>query len=47
MLRASVAAEAAGVPSSTLVCDGFLGLASLPRRFKEMGVDAVVSGMGC
>ena len=22
-------------------------LASLPRRFKEMGVDAVVSGMGC
>ena len=28
MLRASVAAEAAGVPSSTLVCDGFLGLAA-------------------
>jgi len=22
-------------------------LASLPRRFKELGVDAVVSGMGC
>ena len=22
-------------------------LASLPRKFKEMGVDAVVSGMGC
>jgi len=22
-------------------------LASLPRRFREMGVDAVVSGMGC
>ncbi len=22
-------------------------LASLPRRFKEMGVDAVISGMGC
>jgi hypothetical protein len=28
VLRASVAAEAAGVPSSTLVCDGFLGLAA-------------------
>ena len=28
MLRASVAAEAAGVPSSTLVCEGFLGLAA-------------------
>ena len=27
MLRASVAAEEAGVPSSTLVCEGFLGLA--------------------
>lgn len=22
-------------------------LAGLPRRFKEMGVDAVISGMGC
>jgi hypothetical protein len=22
-------------------------LASLPRRFKELGVDAVISGMGC
>jgi len=22
-------------------------LASLPRKFKEMGVDAVISGMGC
>jgi hypothetical protein len=22
-------------------------LAALPRRFKELGVDAVVSGMGC
>ncbi|HEX2825046.1 MAG TPA: UGSC family (seleno)protein [Burkholderiales bacterium] len=28
MLRASAAAEAAGVPSSTLVCEGFLGLAA-------------------
>ena len=28
MLRASVAAEAAGYPSSTLVCEGFLGLAA-------------------
>lgn len=28
MLRASVAAEEAGVPSSTLVCEGFLGLAA-------------------
>ncbi len=28
MLRASAAAEAAGVASSTLVCDGFLGLAA-------------------
>ena len=27
MLRASAAAEAAGIPSSTLVCEGFLGLA--------------------
>ena len=27
MLRASVAAEAAGIPTSTLVCEGFLGLA--------------------
>ena len=27
MLRASVAAEAAGIPSSTLVCEGFLSLA--------------------
>ena len=25
MLRASAASEAAGVPSSSLVCDGFLG----------------------
>jgi hypothetical protein len=22
-------------------------LASMPRRFKELGVDAVISGMGC
>ena len=28
MLRASAAGEAAGVPSSTLVCEGFLGLAA-------------------
>ena len=28
MLRASVAAESAGVPTSTLVCEGFLGLAA-------------------
>ncbi|OGA21120.1 MAG: hypothetical protein A3I02_10000 [Betaproteobacteria bacterium RIFCSPLOWO2_02_FULL_67_26] len=28
MLRASAAAEGAGVPSSTLVCEGFLGLAA-------------------
>ena len=28
MLRASAAAEAAGIPSSTLVCEGFLGLAA-------------------
>jgi hypothetical protein len=28
VLRASAAAEAAGVPSSTLVCEGFLGLAA-------------------
>ena len=28
MLRASAAAETAGVPSSTLVCEGFLGLAA-------------------
>ena len=28
MLRASAAAEAAGVPSSSLVCEGFLGLAA-------------------
>lgn len=28
MLRASVAAEAAGIPTSTLVCEGFMGLAS-------------------
>jgi len=28
VLRASVAAEAAGYPSSTLVCEGFLGLAA-------------------
>ncbi|HZN24028.1 MAG TPA: UGSC family (seleno)protein [Burkholderiales bacterium] len=28
MLRASAAAEAAGIPSSTMVCDGFLGLAA-------------------
>ncbi|MDB5902141.1 MAG: hypothetical protein JWM26_1019 [Betaproteobacteria bacterium] len=28
MLRASAAAEAAGIPTSTLVCDGFLGLAA-------------------
>jgi hypothetical protein len=28
VLRASVAAEEAGVPSSTLVCEGFLGLAA-------------------
>ncbi|MDH4146973.1 MAG: hypothetical protein OEY23_17590, partial [Acidimicrobiia bacterium] len=28
MLRASAAAEAAGVPSSSLVCEGFLGQAS-------------------
>ncbi|MES2561247.1 MAG: UGSC family (seleno)protein, partial [Pseudomonadota bacterium] len=27
-MRASAAAEAAGIPSSTLVCDGFLGLAA-------------------
>ncbi|HUP95626.1 MAG TPA: UGSC family (seleno)protein [Burkholderiales bacterium] len=28
MLRASVAAEEAGIPTSTLVCEGFLGLAA-------------------
>ena len=28
MLRASAAAEAAGIPTSTLVCEGFLGLAA-------------------
>jgi hypothetical protein len=28
VLRASAAAEAAGIPSSTLVCEGFLGLAA-------------------
>ncbi|MGZ5227538.1 MAG: UGSC family (seleno)protein, partial [Burkholderiales bacterium] len=28
MLRASAAAEEAGIPSSTLVCEGFLGLAA-------------------
>jgi hypothetical protein len=28
VLRASAAAEAAGVPTSTMVCDGFLGLAA-------------------
>lgn len=32
MLRASAAAEAAGVPSSSLVCEGFLGLARAAAR---------------
>ena len=32
---------------STLSAESRQTVAGLPRRFKEMGVDAVISGMGC
>ncbi|HEX6007732.1 MAG TPA: UGSC family (seleno)protein, partial [Burkholderiales bacterium] len=48
-MRASAAAEGAGVPSSTLVCEGFLGLAgaaSIGLGFANMPVARVVGHPG-
>ena len=49
MLRASAASERAGVPSSTLVCEGFLGLASAASvglGFPDLPVARVVGHPG-
>ena len=49
MLRASAASESAGVPSSTLVCEGFLGLAgaaSIGLGFPDMPVARVIGHPG-
>jgi hypothetical protein len=49
VLRASAASESAGVPSSTLVCEGFLGLAgaaSIGLGFPDMPVARVIGHPG-